>query len=212
MTTPTLLRLEEHAALARLTLSGKVLDLGGEKKSGYLRMMKGEYVVTTVNLDARANPDVVHDLEQPLPFADASYDYVLLINVLEHVYDYRQLIAEAARVVKVGGSIVIVVPFLFPVHPSPKDYWRFSADALTKECAAIPLRTQSLTPLGRGVFSARYLLIDRLMPGFIRWLSFYSLRYVTLFLDMLFAIIARWTRRKYNPSDYPLGYLLVASK
>jgi SAM-dependent methyltransferase len=210
MTVPSLLRLEEHRALSQIELSGRVLDLGGDKKSGYLDLFKGQFEATTVNLNEGAQPDIIHDLEKPLPVADASYDHVLLINVLEHIFDYRALLSEAKRVTRPGGSIVIVVPFLFPVHPSPEDYHRFTASALRKECKAAGLKVISMEALGHGVFSARYVLLDRLLPKLLRMLSFYSVRYITYGVDALFTSLAKALGKKYDPREYALGYCLVA--
>jgi len=41
---------------------------------------------------------------EALPFADASFDMVYCCDVLEHVTDLRQVIAESARVLKPGGT------------------------------------------------------------------------------------------------------------
>ena len=40
---------------------------------------------------------------EALPFADASFDVVYCCDVLEHVTDWRQVIAETARVLRAGG-------------------------------------------------------------------------------------------------------------
>ena len=45
-----------------------------------------------------------------LPFADASFRAVLLVAVLEHTRQPRRMLAEARRVLKPGGIVVIVVP------------------------------------------------------------------------------------------------------
>ena len=210
MSIPSLLRLEEHKALASIALSGRVLDLGGDKNSEYLRFFRGTFDTTTLNFSPEARPDIMHDLEKPLPIENASYDHVLLINVLEHIFDYRALLQEARRVVKPGGSIVIVVPYLFPVHPSPEDYHRFTASALKKELEVAGLRDIRVETLGGGVFAARYLLLDRLLPRPLRIINFYTGRYITRGLDVLFIQVSRVLGKKYAPGDYALGYCAVA--
>ena len=45
-----------------------------------------------------------------LPFASQSFRAVLLVAVLEHTREPWKLLAEANRVLKPGGSVVIVVP------------------------------------------------------------------------------------------------------
>lgn len=44
-----------------------------------------------------------------LPFADASFDHVVSIGVLHHTPDWRRGLAEAARVVRPGGRVVILL-------------------------------------------------------------------------------------------------------
>jgi SAM-dependent methyltransferase len=59
-----------------------------------------------------------------LPFANDFFDVVLSHEVLEHVDDDRQAVAEAIRVLKPGGRLVIFVPnrlYPFETHGC---YWR----------------------------------------------------------------------------------------
>jgi len=56
---------------------------------------------------------------EALPFPDASFDIVLLHEVLEHVRDDHQSVRETWRVLSPGGRIVIFVPnrlYLFETH------------------------------------------------------------------------------------------------
>ena len=45
-----------------------------------------------------------------LPFADQSFDRVICSEVLEHIPDYRGVLAEIARVLRPGGLLCISVP------------------------------------------------------------------------------------------------------
>lgn len=49
-----------------------------------------------------------------LPFLDNSFDKVICSEVLEHVPDYRAVIAEANRVLKTGGILAVSVPRFGP--------------------------------------------------------------------------------------------------
>jgi ubiquinone/menaquinone biosynthesis C-methylase UbiE len=45
-----------------------------------------------------------------LPFDDASFESVTVLDVLEHVYEQRELLAELHRVLKDGGKLIVTVP------------------------------------------------------------------------------------------------------
>jgi SAM-dependent methyltransferase len=64
------------------------------------------------------------------PIADASADFVLCTETLEHVPDARQFLGEALRCLAPGGTILITVPFAARWHFVPHDYWRFTPSGL----------------------------------------------------------------------------------
>jgi len=45
-----------------------------------------------------------------LPFEDQTFDLVTIMNVLEHVHDYRKLLHEAVRVLRPGGMLYALCP------------------------------------------------------------------------------------------------------
>jgi SAM-dependent methyltransferase len=208
----TILRQAEHAALKDFPLSGLVLDLGGDARSEYRNLFSGDYTITTVNIVPEAEPDILADLEKPLPIETASYDAVLLINVLEHVFEYRALLSECARVLRPGGKIVIIVPFLFPYHASPNDFHRYSAETLARALGIAGFTDAKVIPLGTGVFSARVVLTERLLPGAFQNIVGLVSHPVARVLDRSFTFFARMLRKKYHPTDYALGFFASAER
>jgi len=71
-----------------------------------------------------------HDDIEDLKFPDESFYGAVCWSVLEHVPNPQLAVAELHRVLKPGGIVWIQVPFLFPYHESPNDYWRVTPNGL----------------------------------------------------------------------------------
>lgn len=54
----------EYKKISDLELFGKILDLGGSKKSGYHNLIKGNHEITTVNINTDYGCDLVFDIEK----------------------------------------------------------------------------------------------------------------------------------------------------
>jgi SAM-dependent methyltransferase len=96
-----------------------VLDLGCGTGRHALWLAAAGAIVTGLDFSdgmlraARAKPGaeavrfVVHDLHEPLPFANGSFDRVVSGLVLEHLLDLGAFFAEAHRVLRPGGGAVV---------------------------------------------------------------------------------------------------------
>lgn len=71
-----------------------------------------------------------HDDIQDLRFPDGSFNAVACWSVLEHVPEPHKAISEMRRVLRPGGVIWVQLPFLFPYHAAPHDYWRVTPSGL----------------------------------------------------------------------------------
>lgn len=72
-----------------------------------------------------------------LEFADNGFDSCVSDQVLEHVEgDPFQAVSESFRVVRRGGAVLHTTCFINQLHGFPKDFWRFSPDALRLMCKA----------------------------------------------------------------------------
>ncbi len=68
----------------------------------------------------------IHDLK----FENDSFDAAVCISILEHIPFPQKAISELCRVLKPGGQIWIQLPFAYPYHEGPYDYWRASPEGL----------------------------------------------------------------------------------
>lgn len=111
--------LSDNAAAVR----GDLLDLGAGNQP--FRPWYEPLARTVVAIDvAPADGLSLLSMASPLPFQDSSFDSVLCTSVLEHVDDAEQTIAEIERVLRPGGQLLISMPFLYPTHEAPYDFWR----------------------------------------------------------------------------------------
>ena len=107
--------LKRHASPAR------VLDIGSGGSS-YQRYFPNR---VTIDIDPARKPDIVGDAHA-LPFKDGEFEFVLCTEVFEHLRDPRRAAGEMHRVLTAGGTLVLTTRFVYPIHDSPGDYWRFT--------------------------------------------------------------------------------------
>jgi len=84
-----------------------------------------------VGLDVEQNPegtvDVLCEIDQPLPeslLAGGPFDFILCLEVLEHVADWEMTFANFARLLRPGARALITCPHFYMLHLEPHDFWR----------------------------------------------------------------------------------------
>jgi len=112
----------------KAALGGNVLDIGGGS-SPYARYLQNG--TQLINLDIERNPatSLIADAHV-LPFAASSLDAVICTNVLEHLRAPQTCVREITTALRNGGEFIVIVPFMFKVHPNPEDHWRFTWQCL----------------------------------------------------------------------------------
>lgn len=98
-----------------------------------------------IGADIGGNPhaDVCISEGETLPLSDRSIDYVVSFQVLEHVPLAHDYITEAHRVLKPGGKLFLTTHGLWPYHPTPTDYHRWTRDGLVWELERAGFRVES---------------------------------------------------------------------
>jgi len=110
---------------------GRLLDVGaGEAPWRDLLPAGVEYVGVDADLSGefgmRHQSDITYYDGKRLPFDDASFDHVLCTEVLEHVQDPKAFLADLKRVLRLGGTLILTVPWSARLHHLPHDYNRFT--------------------------------------------------------------------------------------
>ncbi|MGH2634809.1 MAG: class I SAM-dependent methyltransferase [Actinomycetota bacterium] len=110
-------------------LGGTVLDVGGGRRAPHDDSWRSGTRRVRLDLSPIHAPDIVGDARR-LPIRDAGVDVVTIVEVLEHVADPWQVLDEAWRVLRPGGTVLGSAPFVWPVHGDPDDYFRFTEAGL----------------------------------------------------------------------------------
>lgn len=85
--------------------------------------------VSNVDIYPYTNVDMTCDINS-LPFKNDSVDMVFSIAVLEHVPCPEQVVAEILRILKPGGTVYCLFPFMQGFHAAPYDFSRRSEAGL----------------------------------------------------------------------------------
>lgn len=93
-------------------LRGRALDIGcgPQPKAAYLGDYPDDLLAGIDPLPPFAEPhpfEFSQGVGEALPWPDGSFDTVILATTLDHVYDPAAVLAEARRVLRFGGCVVI---------------------------------------------------------------------------------------------------------
>ena len=158
--------LSKVAPYIRLAADSKVLDLGSGVGSFVVacrrkglncfgiepdRIGNGT-ALTSIQVARRriAEPVFAAATGENLPFADGSFDLIVMNQVIEHVSDQARVLAEATRVLKPGGVLYVACPnYLRFYEPHYKIFW-------------VPLMPKALGKIYLGVRRRRAVMLDQI--------------------------------------------------
>ena len=197
----------------------QVLDIGcGDKP--YLPLV-ADHADSYVGLDAVPGP-YVDDIgtAEDLPYPDESFDLVLCTQVLEHVTEPHQAIAEIHRVLRPGGSALISTHGVFLYHPDPPDgdgdYWRWTHSGLRRQVDAAGSWSEIAIQANGNVVACVAYIAAQYVDEFGRRLPFDALR--RLMLRMLNGFAERLDSRfppharVPAPGSLSANYLVTATR
>lgn len=110
--------LEKHRS------TGRTLDIGCGNA------IYGDLFPNRVTVDIERRPgiavDIIGDAHNLSMFPHNTFNIVLCTEVLEHLHTPSKAIGEFERVLKPGGTLLLTTRFVFPLHDTPHDYYRYT--------------------------------------------------------------------------------------
>jgi SAM-dependent methyltransferase len=204
----------QYDAALREHCRGDVLDLGCGAAPLYGHYRRFARSVTCVDWPGSAHDtrhaDVLCDLDAPLPLPGDSFDTVILSDVLEHLYDPRQVISEIRRLLRPGGKLLMSAPFMYGLHERPHDYYRYTRHTLERMARDAGFEVLVLRELGGG-------------PEVVADVTAKLLSRVRVLGPSLASLVQRscrwWSRTRLGArasaataGQFPLEYFLVAQR
>jgi SAM-dependent methyltransferase len=158
-------------------------------------------------------PDVFGDAED-LPFASHSIDTILMLDVLEHVPHARSALSEALRCLKENGTLILIVPFIYPIHDAPHDYQRWSINGLKQLAGEQGFIIEKEAYSGNPLETATLLTNIGMTKSILNWISRRhpaSLLALMLPIHVLCNNLWAWIFSRISPTDamMPFSYQLV---
>lgn len=202
----------------KLASDALILDVGSGR--GDFQAILKERDCLSLDIYPYPESDVVADLTQFSPFKQNSFDMVVLMNVMEHVFDTRKLLQEIAAALKPGGVCVIAIPFLLKVHQAPYDFVRYTEFGLRNwvkqfnlEVALLEGYYDPIFLLEQSIGNIRFGILPRLTR-----INRILVRSLVKGIKILGAIILVFVGQGYTKSPQeeispaPFGYHLVCRK
>jgi len=149
---------------------GDVLDVGAGAQP-YRPLLPGgaRYRAIDVKLAGEAfgyeMPDTEYYEGDRWPVEGDAVDLVLATETLEHVPEPSRFLAEARRVLRPGGRIILTVPFAARWHYIPHDYWRFTPSSLSNLLAEAGFDGVVVHARGNELTVACYKLMALILPA-----------------------------------------------
>ena len=176
----------------------------------------------SLSLDVVPYPevDLACDLTECIPFRESSFDMLILMNVLEHVYNFHGLLDSLFYLLKPGGSLVIAVPFMIKIHQAPFDFQRYTHYSLEQmarqhgfEIALLEGYYDPIFFLGEGTRNFRFWVLPTLSRP-ARWLGRGLLLLIEGLIALLRLIVGKGYLKSPEAAKNPaaIGYHLVLKK
>ena len=117
-----------HKEFQNIGLGKKVLTIGsGGEINKVLKeySTKNNFEVISFDISEERKPDILGDI-CTYDFKELEFDVVVIAEVLEHLHSPHLAIDNIKKILSKNGKLILTVPFIFPIHERPYDYYRYT--------------------------------------------------------------------------------------
>lgn len=200
------LRIFQILEIKNLKIDNNFLDLGAiESETNVSNYLENKHLRNYANLNS--DQDVVGhiNLEKYPNEIKKRFKIVLIMNVLEHIKSINNCFRNINDILDEDGILYGSTPFLFHIHKSPNDYYRYTQQFLEEFLKENGFKSIEVKVLGTGVFCNMYSSLFNLTKK-IPLLNIIIFP-TAIILDKILGIFLR-NLKNINP----LGYFFIAKK
>jgi len=95
----------------------------------YRISVEKSFELFSLDIEKQYNPDIIADITD-YDFNNDKYDVIIISEVLQFIPDPQKAINNIYRGLNKNGIMILTVPFIYPIHDRPYDYYRFTKYAL----------------------------------------------------------------------------------
>nr|WP_268035823.1 class I SAM-dependent methyltransferase [Algoriphagus sp. PAP.12] len=136
-------------------LNGDLLDVGCGEKPYETLILSNPQITSYSGVDliggqeykVGVKPDFYWD-GITFPFDDSTYDSAMATEVLEHCPDPQITLTEIFRILRPDSPLILTVPFIWPTHESPCDYYRYTPFGLKYQLERAGFKNVEITCMG----------------------------------------------------------------
>ena len=186
--------------------NGSILDVGSKKSSSNItNHLNTNEKINYVDKFTKDPNDLIMDLEEVNELNNKTFKNVLLFNVLEHIYNYKNCLKNCYSILDKDGFFYGSTPFFFRIHGSPNDYFRYTEQGLIKALDEAGFKNIQVRILNGGIFICFYNSISMITKK-IPLLN----NFLLIICQTLDALIALFSKDMKN--IHPLGYFFQGNK
>lgn len=159
--------------------SDTILDIGCGERPYYHQSIKGKIVCVDIKHTEKTH--VVCDA-MSLPLKKSMFDGIICVNSLYYYDNPFMAVKEFSRILKKNGKLVIITPFIYPIHDAPEDKYRFTEYGI-KQLLKNDFDIKEIKTIG-GIFNIPAVFFHSLIKG-IPLIVPKSIRNITKFFSII---------------------------